>query len=194
MYEMATGRLPFTGATRADVLDLILHAAPESIRIGHADVPIDLERIIFRCLEKRPEHRYDSARGLFHELCELKRQLEVANGVTAKSQGPPDRRQSDRPLEAYELVGRGRQYLLSGSFFELPEAKAAFQAAADLDPAYAAAHAGLALTLCGQAVTRAVPHQQAFADARVAALRALVIDRESADAHGALGQVLLLSD
>jgi serine/threonine protein kinase len=194
MYEMATGRLPFTGATRAELLDCILYTAPESIRSGHADLPIELERIIFRCLEKRPEHRYESVRDLFNDLSALKRQLEAVNGATKPSRTTADRRQSDRPLEAYELVGRGRHHLLSGSFFELPQAVAAFHAAAELDPAYAAAHAGLALALGAQAAQRAIPHQQAFADARVAALRALAIDGESADAHVALGQVLFLSD
>jgi eukaryotic-like serine/threonine-protein kinase len=194
MYEMATGRLPFTGATRVELLDRICHGAPESIRSSHAGVPMELERIVFRCLEKRPGQRYNSARALFDDLCELKRALEVATGVTRPPRTAADRRPSDRPLEAYELIGRGRHHLLSGSFFELPKAVAAFRAAAELDPAYAAAHAGLALALVGQAVHRAVPHQQAFADARVAALRALVIDSESADAHVALGGVLFLGD
>jgi serine/threonine protein kinase/Tfp pilus assembly protein PilF len=194
MYEMATGRLPFTGATRADVIDHILQAAPESIRSDDGALPIALERVIFRCLEKRPEQRHASTRDLVDALREVKRQLDSTNSETTASRSPADRRPPDRPLEAYELVGRGRQHLLSGSFFELPQAVTAFHAAAELDPAYAEAHAGLALALCGQAVIRAVPHQQAFADARVAAHRALAIDDESADAHVALGQVLLLSD
>jgi len=194
MYEMATGQLPFTDPTRAELLDAILHTAPQSIRSGRTDVPIELERITFRCLEKQREHRYESARDLFKDLCALKRQLQDVNGATRHTRTTADRHQSDRPLEAYELVGRGRHHLLSGSFFELPQAVAAFRAAAELDPEYAAAHAGLALALGGQAVQRAVPYQQAFADARVAALRALAIDAESADAHVALGQVLFLSD
>src|SRR5262249_4554896 len=113
---------------------------------------------------------------------------------TRQSRTGADRRLSDRPLEAYELVGRGRHHLLSGSFFELPQAVAAFHAATELDPAYAAAHARLALALCAQAASPAVPHQRAFADARIAALRALAIDCESADAHVALGQVLFLGE
>ena len=43
-------------------------------------------------------------------------------------------REVSRPLEAYELVGRGRGHLMSASFFELPDAAAAFQAAIALDP------------------------------------------------------------
>ena len=103
-------------------------------------------------------------------------------------------REVSRPLEAYELVGRGRAHLMSASFFELPPAVSAFQEAIDRDPTYAAAHAGLALTRCAQARLRAVPHQQAYAEAKTSALRALALDSTCADAQLALGAVLFLSE
>lgn len=103
-------------------------------------------------------------------------------------------RDSTRPLEASELVGRGRTHLLSGSYFELSEAVAAFRAAIDIDPAYAAAHAGLALARCAQAGLRAVPHADAYAEAKAAALRALAMDDQCVDAQVALGAVLFLSE
>ena len=102
--------------------------------------------------------------------------------------------EASRPLEAYELVGRGRSHLMSASYFELPQAVSAFQSAIDRDPTYAAAHAGLALTRCAQARLRATPHQQAYAEAKVSALRALALDPASADAQVALGAVLFLSE
>src|SRR5499427_4406048 len=99
-----------------------------------------------------------------------------------------------RPVELYELVGRGRSYLLSDSFFELPAAVDAFRSAIEIDPTYAPAHAGLARARCVQAVFRAVPHQEAFAEAKGSALRALAMDSASADAQVALGTVLFLSE
>src|SRR5262245_44775570 len=99
-----------------------------------------------------------------------------------------------RPVELYELVGRGRSHLLSGSFFELPAAVDAFRSAIEIDPTYAPAHAGLARARCVQAVFRAVPHQEAFAEANASALRALAMDSASADAQVALGTVLFLSE
>ena len=83
---------------------------------------------------------------------------------------------------------------MSASFFELPDAAAAFQAAIALDPSYSAAHAGLALTRCAQARLRAVPHQQAYGEAKTSALRALALDSTCADAQLALGAVLFLSE
>jgi len=99
-----------------------------------------------------------------------------------------------RPVELYELVGRGRSHLLSGSFFELPAAVDAFRSAIEIDPTYAPAHAGLARARCVEAAFHAVPHQEALAEAKASALRALAMDSASADAQVALGTVLFLSE
>jgi DNA-binding winged helix-turn-helix (wHTH) protein/tetratricopeptide (TPR) repeat protein len=96
--------------------------------------------------------------------------------------------------EAYELFGRGRSHLLASSMFEAPKAVAAFRAATDLDPTYAAAHAGLALALCAQAELRVAPVSESYAEARAAALRALAMNDTCADAQVALAAVLYLSD
>jgi hypothetical protein len=98
---------------------------------------------------------------------------------------PP--RDAARPVELYEFVGRGRVHLLSGSFLELPVGIEAFRAAIALDPTYAPGHAGLARARCAQAMLRAVPHQEAFTEAKALALRALAMDSASADAQVALG-------
>ena len=94
----------------------------------------------------------------------------IAPVAKASEQRPALMRAPSHPAEAYELVGRGRSHLLSASYFELPQAVSAFQAAIEIDATYAAAHAGLALTRCAQASLRAVPHAEAYADAKAAAL------------------------
>jgi DNA-binding winged helix-turn-helix (wHTH) protein/tetratricopeptide (TPR) repeat protein len=99
-----------------------------------------------------------------------------------------------KPLELFELVGRGRSHYLTGSSLHLPSAESAFRAAIALDPSYGPGHAGLALTLCAQAYNRVAAHGQAYAEARVAALRALAMDPGSADAQAALGTVLFHSE
>src|SRR5262249_17764783 len=101
---------------------------------------------------------------------------------------------AERPVELYELVGRGRSHLLSDSFLELPSAVEAFCSAIAIDPTYAPAHAGLARTRCVMAACHMAPHQEAFAEAKVSALRALAMDSASADAQVALGTVLFLSE
>jgi DNA-binding winged helix-turn-helix (wHTH) protein/cytochrome c-type biogenesis protein CcmH/NrfG len=94
----------------------------------------------------------------------------------------------------HELIGRGRSHLLTASMPEIPKAVAAFRSAIELDPTYAAAHAGLALACCAQAELRLVTPPEAYAEARDAALRALAMEPTYADAQVALGNVLFLSD
>jgi len=99
-----------------------------------------------------------------------------------------------RPVELYQWVGRGRSHLLSASYFELSDSVTAFRAAIESDSTYAPAHAGLARARCAQAELRTVPHLEAFAEAKVSALRALAMDNASVDAQVALGTVLFLSE
>ena len=93
-----------------------------------------------------------------------------------------------------ELVGRGRFHLLSATREDVAKALAAFREAAERDPGYAAAHAGVALASCAQAEMRLAPPAEAYEQARVAALRALAMDSGCADAQLALGVVLFLGD
>jgi len=98
------------------------------------------------------------------------------------------------PPQVYELFGRGRSHLLHASVFEVPKAIEAFRAAINLAPAYAGAHAGLALAQCAQAEFRIAPPSEAYSEAKAAALRALAMDDSCADAQVALGAVLFWSE
>ena len=77
IYQMATGQLPFSGSTRAEMMDLILHATPETMMRLNPDTPPELERITLKCLDKRTGDRYQSARELLTDLWPLKRQLDA---------------------------------------------------------------------------------------------------------------------
>src|SRR5262245_40243324 len=55
IYQMATGQLPFSGSTRAEMKDRILHADPAPMIPLNPDIPPELERITLKCLDKRPE-------------------------------------------------------------------------------------------------------------------------------------------
>ena len=88
-----------------------------------------------------------------------------------------------RPVELYELVGRGRSHLLSASYFEMADAVSCFRAAVEIDRTYALAYAGLAQALCAHAGTRAIPQLEAYSEAKTSAFRALAMDSECADAQ-----------
>jgi non-specific serine/threonine protein kinase len=76
VYELATGTRPFTGASPADVSSAILRDSPPSVASRRSDLPSDLERIIGRCLEKRPRERFQNALDVANELRGLKRTLD----------------------------------------------------------------------------------------------------------------------
>jgi serine/threonine protein kinase len=198
IFQMATGQLPFSGATREEMMDHILHAVPAPITRLNPEMPLELERIAFKCLEKSTSDRYQSARELLTDLWPLKRQLDATRPMLDSARFQflerPVRDDESPGAEASELVARGWAHLRSGSFFELSDAVAAFLAATEAAPANAAAHAGLALTKVAQATAHDVPHLEALAEAKTIALRALALDDKSADAQVALGQVMLFSE
>jgi eukaryotic-like serine/threonine-protein kinase len=65
---MATGRRAFDGATEASVIAAILEREPEPLSRVQPLVPLALERIVRRCLQKDPENRWQTARDLLAEL------------------------------------------------------------------------------------------------------------------------------
>ncbi|MFZ0293147.1 MAG: protein kinase [Candidatus Sulfotelmatobacter sp.] len=61
LYEMATGALPFHGESSAMICEAIVNRAPVAVvRLNH-DVPVDLERVINKALEKDRNLRYQHA-------------------------------------------------------------------------------------------------------------------------------------
>lgn len=64
LYEMMTGRRPFSRETTAETLTAILREEPEEITEVNRKGPPQLERIVRRCLEKKPERRFQTASDL----------------------------------------------------------------------------------------------------------------------------------
>ncbi|MDN5348043.1 MAG: eukaryotic-like serine/threonine-protein kinase [Clostridia bacterium] len=76
MYEMLTGRLPFTGETPIAVALKHLQETPLPPRQLNPTIPPALERVVLRCLEKAPEARYPSAARLRADLLAIHNALE----------------------------------------------------------------------------------------------------------------------
>lgn len=73
LYEMATGRIPFSGANAQETMAHLLQSMPEAAARFNYDVPQELDRVIRKCLEKDAGRRYQSARELLVDLKNLDR-------------------------------------------------------------------------------------------------------------------------
>jgi len=73
LYQMASGKLPFAGASAQETLARILQSPPDALGRLNYEVPEAFERIVRKCLEKDRERRYQSAKELLIDLRGLER-------------------------------------------------------------------------------------------------------------------------
>ncbi len=76
MYEMSTGKKPFTGKNSLMTLDSVLHAKPVPPGELNPKMPVELEGIIGKAMEKDRKDRYQSAAQMKADLQQLKRETE----------------------------------------------------------------------------------------------------------------------
>ena len=100
LYEMATGQLPFQGKTAAAIFNAIINKTPTPAGRMNPEIPLQLEWIIGKALEKDRKLRYQHAAELRADLARLKRETESGRAMTA---GANDADDTTR-------VRRGRQW------------------------------------------------------------------------------------
>ncbi len=71
LYQMITGLHPFPGDSAPAVMSSILRDTPTPAGALRGDLPVDLGRVISRCLEKEPKRRFQTARDVHNELADL---------------------------------------------------------------------------------------------------------------------------
>jgi len=84
LYEMLTGRQAFDRPTASETLAAILAAPVPDLAANAPDAPLDLSRIVHRCVEKQPDERFQSTPDLAFAL---RATLATASGTAAASSG-----------------------------------------------------------------------------------------------------------
>jgi len=97
LYEMATGSVPFPGATSAVVFDGILHSVPTSAKELNPRLPLAMESILGKTLEKDPDLRCQTAAELRADMKRLSRDIES----------------SRRPVAEKSVAGSGAQAVVA---------------------------------------------------------------------------------
>ena len=90
LYEMATGQRAFSGETVAMVQDAVLHREPTAVRQVNPELPVELEGIISKGLQKDPSLRYQHAAEIRSDLQQLQQASDshVQPSLLARQRAP----------------------------------------------------------------------------------------------------------
>ena len=88
LYEMVSGKMPFSGVTTSHTIVQILEKDPSPLT---KDVPAELERIVLKAMAKDPDERYQTAKDMLIDLRSLKRKLEVQAEIDRTSSPSTER-------------------------------------------------------------------------------------------------------
>ena len=83
LYEMATGKRPFKGASGIELRSSVLKDIPPVVTEKRPELPNHLGRVIGRCLEKSPADRYQTARDVYNELKGLREETSSPRSAAA---------------------------------------------------------------------------------------------------------------
>ncbi len=109
LYEMSTGKKPFTGANSLVTLEAVLHSKPIPPKDINPKIPVELEGIIGKAMEKDRAHRYQSAAEMRSDLALLKKEAESGSiktpSATAKLRVATRTFGRNSRLQTYLLLG-----------------------------------------------------------------------------------------
>jgi serine/threonine protein kinase len=110
LYEMATGKKPFAGNNVITTLDAVLNQKPPSPRMLNPSIPVELEAIIGRAMEKDRSKRYTKAADMKADLLHLKKESE--SGLTRT--GPRETSPLRMSTKTFQTSSKSQTYLLVG--------------------------------------------------------------------------------
>ena len=94
LYEMLSGKRAFAGGSAADTMSAILREEPPDLATAEPSLSPALDRIVRRCLEKDPQHRFHSAHDLAFALESVTGTTGAASAVATSSELPTGKRRT----------------------------------------------------------------------------------------------------
>ena len=119
MYQMATGKKPFSGTNMITTIDAVLNQKPASPLKLNPKLPPELEGILGRAMEKNRGNRYEAAVAMKGDLQSLKRETEPSITNTGRLKPPLPYRiktstfQTSSKVQMYLLIGMGALLFLA---------------------------------------------------------------------------------
>jgi serine/threonine protein kinase/Flp pilus assembly protein TadD len=184
LFEMVTGRLPFTGTTVPWLMRQVLLEQPPDLATVRMDAPERLTRLVSALLAKEPHGRPGSARLILDELARCQRGEPISPAVTpipaARVPPPPT------DLAVAQLLIRGRHLWNKRTEQSLRTALSCFQKVIDRDPLQAKAWIGVADTLNLLSNYGIAPPGDSLIRVRAAVRKAVELEGQTGDALRAL--------
>jgi tRNA A-37 threonylcarbamoyl transferase component Bud32 len=118
LYEMVTGRLPFSADNQLALISMHVNKRAPSPRLYVPQITGAIERVILRALEKQPEMRYESATALAEAFCRSAEQDPVHHArsggeAAAVALGPPQASAASPPVHPSPLARGTEGFVLS---------------------------------------------------------------------------------
>ncbi len=76
LYEMATGKLPFAGTSALDTMHQLAYEPAPPVTQVRASLPWSLQKVIDRCMQKKPADRYQEMKSVVSDLKQVRREVE----------------------------------------------------------------------------------------------------------------------
>jgi len=213
LFELLTGRRPFDGEYEQAVVHSIISREPEVLEDAHGEpIPEELRQVVAKAMAKDPEERYQSAEELVRDLdnFELPAHSEPARskrsravllaaavlmavlvvaigwGSFSTDRGQPVEKPIPRTSDVEKHLEQANRYELQGDDpTHLNLAEQSYRKALSSDPENATAHARFSNLLAICYINSTDPDPATMAEGVELAIRALKLDRESAEAWAA---------